>query len=64
MNKEKFINIKYNDFAQIIQAIRDTKEFDGMDDIDDFMEKLDDMKESELEVREFRGVITFKIHGE
>lgn len=55
------MKIKYSDLAIIIQAIRNTEDFDGLDNIDGFMNKLDDMEGSEIEINQNYGVTTFKL---
>lgn len=55
------MKINFSDLAQIIQMIRETEEFDGKNDIHEFMDHLDEYEEREIEINNVHGVTIFSI---
>ena len=55
------MKITFTDLAQIIQMIRDTPEFDGKNDIHEFMDRLDDLGDREIEIKKAHGVTMYSI---
>ncbi|MBR0575699.1 hypothetical protein KCG48_05005 [Proteiniclasticum sp. BAD-10] len=53
------MRITYSDLAQIVHAIREQKEFDGKNDIYEFMDHLDAQGEEPIDIAKVHGVTIF-----
>lgn len=58
------MKINFSDLAQIVQMIRDTEDFDGKNDIHEFMDRLDELGDRELEIKQAHGVTMYSIQME
>lgn len=58
------MRINFSDLAQILQMMRDTEDFDGKNDIHEFMDRLDDLGDREIEIRQVHGVTMYSIETE